>query len=441
MGGEWARARSPPPTALARMTLRILTLLVALGALAGVVSAASRVSPESEARRWLRRLAVLAVLFVVTAQFLVVVEVVSHPLPMLLLSFGIPALGALTFVFVRGTASLRRYILVRTALTLPMVLILATMVFVVLRVLPGDPVTSTLGPRGTPALRQQMTEQLGLNRPIIAQYGDFLWRTVRLDLGNALTGGQRPIADELGERLPATVELVIPAAALALLLGIIPGTFAASRRKKPSDYALRMYSVVVYSMPVFWLGLILQLIFGVRLGWLPVAGRIDPIVGTTLERTTNLLMVDSALTANWAAMASAMKHLVLPTLTLGLILSTVFLRLTRINVMETLQQDYVASLRSRGIRERSVIYKHALKNAMIPVITLIGLQVAILLGGAVLTETVFSWPGMGRYLVDRIGLRDYTAVQSVIVMFALMVAMISLAVDVIYSMLDPRVKY
>lgn len=364
-----------------------------------------------------------------------------HPLALLFLVFGVPAFAALVFIFLRGSESLRRYILVRIALTLPMVLILGTMVFVVLRIVPGDPVTSNLGPKGTPELRERLTEQLGLNDPLIVQYGNFLLDIVTLDFGDALTSGGRPIVDELGERLPATLELVIPATVLALIIGIIPGTIAAVRRRKPADYSLRMYSVIVYSMPIFWLGQLLQLFFGVHLGWLPVAGRIDPVIGSTLERTTNLLIVDSIISANWAALWSALEHLVLPALTLALILSGVFLRLTRINVIETLQQDYIISSRARGIRERVVVYQHALKNAMIPVITLIGLQVAILLAGAVLTESVFSWPGMGRYLVDRIGLRDYTAVQSVITMFALLVAMVSLAVDVIYSLLDPRVKY
>ena len=286
-----------------------------------------------------------------------------------------------------------------------------------------------------------MRQELGLDQPLLIQYGNFLVDIVTLDLGNALTSGQRPIVDELGERLPATIELVIPATIVALLLGVIPGTFAASRRRRVADYSLRTYSVIVYAMPIFWLGLLFQLFFGVYLGWLPVAGRIDPIVGTTLEDITNLHFVDAVITANWAAMWSTVHHLILPTLTLALILSGVFLRLTRINVIETSKQDYITASRARGIRERTVVYRHSLKNAMIPVITLIGLQVAILLGGAVLTESVFSWPGMGRYLIERISLRDYSAVQSTIVMFALLVAMISLAVDILYSMLDPRVRY
>jgi len=322
-----------------------------------------------------------------------------------------------------------------------MVIILASLVFFVMRILPGDPVRSALGPKGSPETVARLNAQLGLDDPLLVQYGRFLGSMVTFDFGNALTGGRRPIIDEMSERFPATLELVIPASALALSLGIAAGTYAASRRKKPPDYSLRLFSVLIYSIPIFWLGLMLQLMFAVRLGWFPVAGRIDAVVATGLDRTTNLLMVDALISGNWASLRSAAHHLVLPVATLGLILSGVFIRLTRINVIETLQMDYVSAARARGILERVVTYRHALKNAIIPVITLIGLQVAILLAGAVLTETVFSWPGMGQYLVQRISARDYTAVQSVITVFALFVALISLAVDILYSLVDPRVRY
>ncbi|MEW5827437.1 MAG: ABC transporter permease [Chloroflexota bacterium] len=363
------------------------------------------------------------------------------PIALIALMIGVPAVLLLAYVFIRGSTGLRHYILTRIALTLPMVFILATLVFFVMRVLPGDPVRSALGPKGSPELIQQIRGQLGLNDPLIVQYGRFLGDMVTLDFGNSLIGGHRPIVDEMSERFPATLELVIPSSILALLIGVWGGTFAASKRKRTADYLWRIYSVVIYSLPIFWLGLIMQLVFGIQFGWLPISGRIDPIIGTTIKHITNLYAVDALITGNWAALGSVLQHLVLPTVTLGLILSGVFVRMTRINVIETLQADYIAAARARGIRERILVYGHALKNAMIPVITLIGLQVAILLAGAVLTETVFSWPGMGRYLVERISSRDYTAVQSVITVFALLVALISLAVDVIYSLVDPRVRY
>jgi peptide/nickel transport system permease protein len=326
-------------------------------------------------------------------------------------------------------------------LLLAMVLILGSLVFLVMRVVPGDPVQSALGPKGTPEMVQHIREQLGLNDPMIVQYGRFLIQMFTLRFGNSLIGGHRPIMDEMSERFPATLELITPASVLALLLGIFGGAMAASHRKGAVDYAWRIYAVIIYSLPIFWLGLMLQLLFGVKLGWLPISGRIDPIIGTTLVHRTNIYTIDAIISGNWPALFSVLEHLILPTITLGLILSGIFVRLTRINVIETLSMDYISAARARGIRERVLVYGHALKNALIPIITLIGLQVAILLAGAVLTETVFSWPGMGSYLVERISARDYTAVQSVIVVFALLVAMISLAVDVIYSLVDPRVRY
>jgi peptide/nickel transport system permease protein len=315
------------------------------------------------------------------------------------------------------------------------------MVFFIMRILPGDPVRSALGPKGTPEMVQQIRTQLGLNDPLIVQYGRFLGNMVTLHFGNSLVGGHRPIIDEMSERFPATLELIVPSSILALLIGVYGGAFAASKRKRVADFSLRIYAVLIYSLPVFWFGLILQLFFGVKLKWLPISGRIDPIIGTTLKTLTNIYSIDALISGNWPAFFSVLQHLVLPTITLGLILSGIFVRMTRINVIETLHSDYITAARARGIRERVLIYGHALKNAMIPVITLIGLQVAILLAGAVLTETVFSWPGMGSYLVERISARDYNAVQSVITIYAMLVALISLAVDVIYSLVDPRVRY
>ncbi len=363
------------------------------------------------------------------------------PITLIALIIGLPAIFLLAYVFVRGSSGLRHYILTRIGLTLPMIFILATLVFFIMRVLPGDPVRSALGPKGKPEMIQNIRQQLGLNDPILVQYGRFLKDMVTLRFGNSLIGGHRPIVDEMSERFPATLELVIPAAGLALLVGIWGGTHAADHRKRTSDYFWRIYSVVIYSLPIFWFGLVLQLLFGVKLKLLPISGRIDPIIGTSLKHITNLYSIDALITGNWAALGSVISHLILPTFTLGLVLSGVFVRMTRINVIETLQTDYIAAARARGIRERVLVYGHALSNALIPVITLIGLQIAILLAGAILTETVFSWPGMGRYLVERISSRDYTAVQSVITVFALLVALISLAVDVIYSLIDPRVRY
>ncbi|NLH09613.1 MAG: ABC transporter permease [Chloroflexi bacterium] len=355
-------------------------------------------------------------------------------------SLGIVFL-VLVYAFIRGSRGLRAYIVMRTLLTIPMVFILVTIIFFVMRIIPGDPVTSQLGPRGGPEARERMTRELGLDRPILVQYVDYITDVARLALGNALVFGQRPVADELSERLPATLELIVPSLLFAVGFGVLAGTFAADHRKQGVDYGLRLFSITAYSIPVFWLGLMLQVIFSLVLGWLPVAGRIDTSIGTTLQRHTNILVLDALITGNWPALWSALKHLILPTLSLGLILTGVFLRLSRINVIETLVEDFVLAARARGIRDSVVVYRHALFNALIPIVTLIGLQFSVLLAGAVLTETTFSWPGMGLYLVDRIGQRDYTAVQGVITIFALSVAIVSLLTDIVYAFLDPRVRY
>ncbi|UCE00396.1 MAG: ABC transporter permease [Chloroflexota bacterium] len=339
------------------------------------------------------------------------------------------------------SASFRNFLITRLLLTIPMVLILITFVFVIMRILPGDPIRSQLGPRVSAEQADRIAERLGLNRPLYIQYFDFLWKTVTLDFGTALTQGERPIRQELSEKLPATIELTIPAMTFTAIFGIFFGAFAARRRKKPEDFGIRLFSIIIYSIPIFFLGLIFQIIFSVRLNILPLAGRMNPLLLVNFNSITNFYVLDAILTRNWPALLSALKHLVLPALTLGLALTGVFIRLTRVNMIEMLQADFITAGRARGLPERRLAYRHALRNTFIPILTLIGLQLAILMAGAVLTETTFSWPGIGRYLVTRIQLRDYTAVQSTIAVFAVFVAGISLAMDVLYAFVDPRIRY
>ena len=339
------------------------------------------------------------------------------------------------------SSSLRNFLITRILLTIPMVLILVTMVFFVMRILPGDPIRSQLGPRVSEEQAMRISERLGLNRPLHVQYINFLWDMVTLDFGNALTQGERPIKDELAERLPATIELTIPAIAFTAIFGILSGSFAAQHRKKPIDFGIRLFSIVVYSIPIFFMGLVFQIIFSVRIPILPLSGRMDTMLLTSFDSPTNFYVLDAILTRNWPALGSVLSHLTMPVITLGLALTGVFVRLTRVNMIEVLQSDFVIAGRARGIPERRLTYKHALRNTFIPIMTLIGLQFAILLAGAVLTETTFSWPGMGRYLVERIQLRDYTAVQSTIGVFALFVGLISLVMDVMYAFIDPRIRY
>ncbi len=339
------------------------------------------------------------------------------------------------------SASLRRFIITRVLLTIPMVLILVTMIFFIMRILPGDPIRSQLGPRVSEEQANALRERLGLNRPMYIQYFDFLWDMVTLDFGTALTQGERPILDELGERMPATIELTIPAIAITAVIGIFSGAYAAKNRKKPVDYVIRLLSIVAYSIPVFFMGLVFQILFSVRLPIFPLAGRMDTLMMTTFESRTHFYVIDAILSQNWKALGSVLMHLVLPSVTLGLALSGVFVRLTRVNMIEMLQSDFITAGRARGLPERRLAYKHSLRNTFIPILTLLGLQFAILLAGAVLTETTFSWPGVGRYLVERIQLRDYTAVQATIAVFALFVAAVSLLMDILYAFIDPRIRY
>lgn len=339
------------------------------------------------------------------------------------------------------SSSLRNFLITRILLTIPMILILVSLIFFVMRVLPGDPIRSQLGPRVSEEQADRIRERLGLNEPIMVQYVNYLKDIVTFDFGNALTQGERPIRDELGERLPATLELSIPAMLFTSVLGVGLGAFAAKNHKKPIDYIIRLFSIIVYSIPIFFMGLIFQIVFGVRLNLLPLSGRMDSILLTTFESRTNFYIIDSILTQNWEALGSVLSHLVLPVVTLGLALTGVFIRLTRANMIEILRSDFITAGKARGIAKNRLVYRHALRNTFIPILTLIGLQMAILIAGAVLTETTFSWPGIGRYLVDRIELRDYTAVQSTIAVFAFFVGIISLLMDLLNAVIDPRIRY
>lgn len=249
----------------------------------------------------------------------------------------------------------------------------------------------------------------------------------------------RPVVWDIAEKFPATLELALCAIFITIVVGVSTGAYAAHKRRSPADYGFRIYSIIIYAMPVFWLGLMLQLIFGVGLNLLPVYGRID--TGLEPTRITGLYLIDSLVTLNLPAFGSAFGHLLLPSLTLGLYLSGIFVRLTRANMLGTLQQDFIIATRARGVPERIVVYKHALLNAFIPILTMMGLQFAALLAGAVLTETTFSWPGMGSFIAERISYRDFNSIQGSVVFFAIMVASVSLIVDIIYARLDPRIRY
>ena len=334
--------------------------------------------------------------------------------------------------------SLRVYIIRRILLSIPMLLILLSVVFVVLRVA-GDPVSAMLGGHAPISEIERIRKQLGLDKPLYIQYLNYLMNLAHFDLGRSMIWGQRPVLDEILEHFPATLELSISAFTFSILLGVFTGVFSARRRNKPADHAIRLYGIITYSIFIPWFGLILQLIFGVYLGWLPISGRSDPRMAP--EIITGLYVLDSILTMNLPSLIDSIRHLILPTVTLGIYLSGIYTRLTRTHMIDILQSDFIRAARARGLSERTIIYKHALKNAFIPILTMMGLQFALLLAGAVLTETTFSWPGMGYFLYERISYRDFTTIQGTIVFIATLIVLISLIVDIIYVYIDPRIRY
>jgi peptide/nickel transport system permease protein len=336
--------------------------------------------------------------------------------------------------------NLTRYIITRLLLTIPMVFILLSIVFVVLRVMPGDPVSSLLGGHAPEHVIEQKKEALGLNRPMVIQYLDYLWQVCRLDFGESMVFKQR-VSKAILEKLPATIELTLCGLIITLFLGVFMGAYAADKRRTSRDYGIRLYGIVVYCIPVYWMGLMLQLIFGIWLDIFPISGRTGPRVFASTFEKTGFYILDTILIKDFSALGDVLTHLVLPSFTLGLVLSGIFVRLTRTNMLDVLKADYIVAAEARGIRHRVIVYKHALKNAFIPILTMMGLQFALLMAGAVLTETTFSWPGMGRLLLERIYLRDYPTIQGVIIVIALFVATASLIVDIIYAMVDPRVRY
>jgi len=335
-------------------------------------------------------------------------------------------------------ASLKAYIVTRALLVIPTILILLTLVFFILRILPGDPIAAMVGQKVPPEVVEKLREEAGLNKPLLIQYFEYLFNIARGDFGKSMIWGKRPVIDEIMIRFPATLELTIFGFALSVLIGVITGAIAAFRRGSKVDASMRIYSIVAYTLFIPWFGMLLQMIFGVYFRLLPIGGRITP--GSEPNTMTSLYVLDSILTLNFNTLADSLSHIFLPALTLGIVLSGAYTRLLRNNLIDVLSQDFIVAYRARGVRERKVV-KHAMKNAFIPVITLMGLQFAILLAGAVLTETTFSWPGMGTFLLERIQYRDYTSVQGAIVFYALFVALISLVVDIVYALLDPRIRY
>jgi peptide/nickel transport system permease protein len=330
------------------------------------------------------------------------------------------------------------YVVRRLLSVIPVVLGVSVIVFLFIHIIPGDAAVAMLGDRATAENVARVRQALGLDEPLPVQYALFMSRTLRGDLGTSIHTG-RPIRDELGKRFPATIELALAAMAFALAIGIPAGVIAATRHNSWFDNLSMVGALLGVSIPIFWLGLVLAWLFAVQLHWFPFGSRLG--IDQSLQSITGLHTVDSLLTANLGAFFDALHHLVLPAFALSTIPMAIIARMTRSSLLEVLGQDYIRTARAKGLRESLVVWKHALKNASLPVVTVVGLQVGILLSGAIMTETIFSWPGIGRWVYDAILTRDYPIVQSVVMMISLVFVLVNLAVDLSYAVLDPRIRY
>jgi len=339
-----------------------------------------------------------------------------------------------------GGSSLKSYLLVRVALVIPTILILLTLVFVLMRVAPGNPVSAALGGHVPEAVIKELTHKLGYDRPLYVQFGSYLWHLLHGNFGTTITD-KREVSQIILINGAATLELTVAATLIALAVGVPMGLIAGRFRDRPIDAASRIFGIVMYATPFFVLGLMAQIVFGSWLNWLPISGQASPLTTALLTTHTHLLLIDALIDGNWPAFWDVLRHLILPASTLGLVFAGVFIRLVRVNVIRTLKDDYIEAARARGIRERAVVYRHAFRNALVPVITVIGLEIALLLGGAVLTETTFNWPGIGHAPYIYLQNRDYAAVQGIVIVFGLVIVAASLIVDFLSALIDPRMRY
>ncbi|MFM8544319.1 MAG: ABC transporter permease [Vulcanococcus sp.] len=337
---------------------------------------------------------------------------------------------------------LLRYLLARLALAPVMLWLIASLVFLLLRVAPGDPIDALLGSRAPAAARAALRSQLGLDQPLWRQYGHFLGQLLQGNLGESLTN-QEPVGATIAASLPASLELGVVALLLAALVGLAVGFSGVARPEGKLDLAGRLYGIGTYALPPFWAAMMVQLLFAVWLGWLPVGGRLPPTVLPPERGDFYLLegMQQGLASGQWELLAGAARHLVLPAGTLGLLLSGVFANALRLNLRRALDSDYVEAARSRGLSERRVVLRHALPNALLPVLTITGITVASLIGGALLIEVTYSWPGVAFRLQEAISQRDYPVVQGIVVVVAALVVAVSVAVDLLVALLDPRLTF
>ncbi|MFZ3590978.1 ABC transporter permease [Bacillus sp. DJP31] len=330
------------------------------------------------------------------------------------------------------------YIIRRLLLLIPVLLGMTLIVFFIIRAIPGNPAQVILGQLATAEAIEALTIDLGLDKPWHIQYFNYLRDLLAGDLGESLRT-RVPITEEVWPYLAATIELSLAAMIIAVVIGINAGIVSAWFQNSWFDYGAMVIALIGVSMPIFWLGLMEQWIFALNLGWLPTSGRESVI--NPVDPITHLFVIDTIMHGDMENLITVLKHLVLPSVALATIPMAIIARITRSSMLEVMRSDYIRTARAKGMRMFWVVYKHSLKNAIIPVITVIGLQIGLLLGGAILTETIFSWPGIGRYIYEAIGFRDYPVIQSGILIVATIFVLINLIVDLTYAVVDPRIKY
>ncbi|KZE95990.1 ABC transporter permease [Caldibacillus thermoamylovorans] len=330
------------------------------------------------------------------------------------------------------------YVVRRVLMVIPVLFGMSLVVFFMIRAIPGNPAQVILGQKATKEAVAALTHKLGLDEPWYVQYVKYIGGLLHGDLGESIRTGA-PIAEEIWPYLAATIELSLAAMLIAVIIGVNAGIISAWFQNSWFDYIAMVLALIGVSMPIFWLGLMEQWLFSIELDWLPTSGRED--VRNPVEPITHLYLIDTLLSGNTDQFWQVVQHLVLPSMALATIPMAIIARMTRSSMLEVMKSDYIRTARAKGLSMFWVVYKHSLKNAIIPVLTVIGLQTGLLLGGAILTETIFSWPGIGRYIYDAIGYRDYPVIQSGILIIATIFIFINLIVDLLYAIIDPRIKY
>ncbi len=329
------------------------------------------------------------------------------------------------------------YILRRIFIMIPTLVGVSIIVFLMLHLTPGDPAELLMGERASEEALHEIREHLGLNKPLYVQYGIFIKQLMHGDLGETIWTRQK-VWIEAKYRFPATLELSFVALIISCIVGMMLGIVSATKQYSIFDYLSMIVALAGVSMPIFWLGLVFMLIFALNLGWLPMSGRLS--VGVDLEVITNFYILDALLTRNWGALKDALWHIIMPAVTLSTIPTAIVARMTRSSMLEVLRQDYIKTAKAKGLSQFVVIFKHALRNALIPVVTTIGLQFGVLMGGAILTETIFAWPGVGKWMFDAVMRRDYMVIRSGTLLIASIFILINLCVDLLYAVINPRIS-